>query len=75
MKYTLRQPACTGCPHDLYFGEAIPKKQFGVMMHCGEHFCTACFVKEAGQEAFDRMLRETDHVLCAKHYKEGVFEK
>ena len=35
MKYTLRQPACTGCPHDLYFGEAI-KKQFGVMMHCGD---------------------------------------
>lgn len=40
MKYTLRRPSCTGCPHDLYFGEAIPKKQFGVMMHCGEHFCT-----------------------------------
>ena len=36
MKYTLRQPACTGCPHDLYFGEAIPKKQFGIMKHCGE---------------------------------------
>ena len=40
MKYTLRCPSCTGCPHDLYFGEAIPKKQFSVMMHCGEHFCT-----------------------------------
>ena len=37
---TLRRPSCAGCPYDLHFGEAIPKKQFGVMMHCGEHFCT-----------------------------------
>ena len=37
---TLRCPSCAGCPYDLHFGEAIPKKQFGVMMHCGEHFCT-----------------------------------
>ena len=37
---TLRHPSCAGCPYDLHFGEAIPKKQFGVMMHCGEHFCT-----------------------------------
>lgn len=40
MKYKLRQPSCSGCPHDLHFGDAIAKKQFGVMMHCGEHFCT-----------------------------------
>ena len=37
---TVRQPTCAGCPHDLHFGDAISKKQFGVMMHCGEHFCT-----------------------------------
>jgi len=43
--------------------------------YCGEHFCAACFIKAAGREAFDRMLQETDRVLCAKHYKKGVFEK
>ena len=40
MTDTVRQPTCAGCPHDLHFGDAISKKQFGVMMHCGEHFCT-----------------------------------
>lgn len=40
MKYTLRQPICAGCTHDLYFRDFVAKKQFGVMMHCGEHFCT-----------------------------------
>jgi len=43
--------------------------------YCGEHFCATCFIKAAGREAFDRMLQETDTVLCAKHYEEGVFEK
>lgn len=43
--------------------------------YCDEHFCTACFVKAAGRDAFDHMLRETDYVVCAKHYLEGVFEK
>lgn len=40
MKYTLRRPSCVSCPHDLYYGDAVSKKQYGVMMHCGEHFCT-----------------------------------
>lgn len=40
MNYTLRQPSCFGCPHNLYFRDSILKKQFGVMMHYGEHFCT-----------------------------------
>ncbi len=40
MKYTLRRPSCVSCPHDLHFGDLVPKKQYGVMMHCGEHFCT-----------------------------------
>lgn len=40
MSNSLRAPTCAGCPHDLYFGDSIPKKQYGVMMHCGEHFCT-----------------------------------
>lgn len=40
MKYTLRKPTCIGCPHNLHFGDAFSKKQFGVMMHCGEHYCT-----------------------------------
>ena len=34
------QPMCSGCPHDLYFSGSIPQKQFGVMMHGGEHYCT-----------------------------------
>ncbi len=40
MMDTLRKPTCVGCPHDLHFGEFVPKKQYGVMMHCGERFCT-----------------------------------
>ena len=40
MKYTLRRPSCVGCPHDLHFGDFVPKKQYGVMMHTGEHYCT-----------------------------------
>lgn len=40
MKYTLRRPSCLGCPHNLHFGDFVPKKQYGVMMHTGEHYCT-----------------------------------
>lgn len=40
MSAVLRKPTCVGCPHDLHFGEFVSKKQYGVMMHCGEHFCT-----------------------------------
>lgn len=40
MKLTVRKPTCVGCPHDLHFSESIPKRQHGVMMHLGEHFCT-----------------------------------
>ena len=41
--------------------------------YCGKHFCTACFIRETGRDAFDKMLGETDYVLCPEHYKEGVF--
>lgn len=34
------QPTCTNCPHNLYYSDCIPQKQFGVMMHGGEHYCT-----------------------------------
>lgn len=40
MRGKVYQPMCSGCPHDLYYSGSIPQKQFGVMMHCGEHFCT-----------------------------------
>lgn len=40
MKLTVRKPTCVGCPHDLHFLESIPKRQYGVMMHIGEHYCT-----------------------------------
>lgn len=40
MQLAVRKPTCIGCPHDLHYGEFVPKKQFGVMMHCGERFCT-----------------------------------
>ena len=40
MAYTLRNPSCAECPHNLYFMEPAPRKQHGVMMHCGERFCT-----------------------------------
>ena len=32
-----------------------------------------CFIEEVGRDAFDKMLGETDYVLCPEHYKEGVF--
>lgn len=41
--------------------------------YCGKHFCTACFIEEVGRDAFEKMLGETDYVLCPEHYKEGVF--
>ena len=40
MKERIYQPTCSGCQHDLYFSGSIPKRQFGVMMHSGEHYCT-----------------------------------
>lgn len=41
--------------------------------HCGKHFCTRCFVDKLGRESFDKMLSETDFVLCADCYAKGVF--
>ncbi len=40
MPDVVRKPACSDCPHELRYGDPIPKKQFGVMMHMGERFCT-----------------------------------
>lgn len=40
MRDKLYQPVCSGCPHDLSYVDFIPQKNFGVMMHCGEHYCT-----------------------------------
>lgn len=40
MQEKLYQPTCVGCPHNLHYLDFVPKKQCGVMMHCGEHFCT-----------------------------------
>ncbi len=65
--------ACDTCGFEEKQG--APSGDIWECEYCGAHFCTACFVKEAGREAFDQMLRETDRVLCAKHYKEGVFDK
>lgn len=36
----VRKPVCSGCPHELCYDGPIPKRQFGVMMHMGERFCT-----------------------------------
>lgn len=41
---------------------------------CGTHFCTGCFVEKLGRESFDRMLMETDYVVCASCYEKGVFD-
>lgn len=35
-----RKPTCFGCPYDVHYSDAIPKKTMGVMMHFGERFCT-----------------------------------
>lgn len=40
MRKRLTEPSCTGCPHDLSYLDSIPQRKFGVMMHCGEHYCT-----------------------------------
>ena len=37
---TLKRPTCAGCPHELYYNDTVPQKQYGVMMHMGERFCT-----------------------------------
>lgn len=34
------KPVCVNCPHDLYYKDTIPKRQFNVMMRMGEHYCT-----------------------------------
>ncbi len=36
---------------------------------CGIHFCTKCFTEKLGKEAFDKMLKETDYVICAGCYE------
>ena len=40
MRERLIKPSCIGCPHNHYHSDMVPQKKFGVMMHCGEHFCT-----------------------------------
>ena len=40
MRERLIKPSCIGCPHNYSHLDAIPQKKFGVMMHCGEHYCT-----------------------------------
>lgn len=40
MRKRLIEPSCAGCPHDLSYLDSIPQRKFGVMMHCGEHYCT-----------------------------------
>ena len=40
MRERLIKPTCIGCSHDYSHLDAIPQKKFGVMMHCGEHYCT-----------------------------------
>ena len=40
---------------------------------CYKHFCTAWFVKALGQTEWDRMVGETDRILCPDCYgKEQV---
>lgn len=39
MREKLYQPTCSGCSNSLSYLDFIPQKKFGVMMHCGEHFC------------------------------------
>ena len=31
---------------------------------CGKHFCTHCFERICGRDAFRKMLSNTDYVLC-----------
>lgn len=40
---------------------------------CMKHFCTSCFVKMQGRQAFDGMLRNTDYVLCPECFGKNVF--
>lgn len=41
--------------------------------NCMTHFCTTCFTKLLGREAFDRMLQKTDFVLCPDCFKKNIF--
>lgn len=40
MRETLYQPSCYGCSHDVHYQDAVPMRTCGVMMHCGERYCT-----------------------------------
>lgn len=40
MKGGPKRPVCGGCPHDLHYVDAIPMRQYGVMTHMGERYCT-----------------------------------
>ena len=40
MREAPKKPTCFGCPYDVHYTDAIPKKSMGVMMHLGERFCT-----------------------------------
>lgn len=40
---------------------------------CGhKHFCTKCFVDRFGSEAYGRMIRTSDHVLCPDCYAKHI---
>ena len=33
-------PSCRFCPYHMRYWESVPQKQHGIIMHCGERFCT-----------------------------------
>ena len=39
---------------------------------CMKHFCTRCFVRKRGQDAFERMLQSTDFVVCPECFENNA---
>jgi hypothetical protein len=35
----VKKPQCVSCPHRISYCDPVPKQQYGVMMHLGDHFC------------------------------------
>ena len=72
--YSMEKDAytCDACGLELKWDASDDRR--GTMWECercGAHFGTGCFVEKLGRERFDKMMKESDLVLCTECYKKG----
>ena len=68
---------CDICGHEHWWGGGGPGQgDYGWNIweceKCGGHFCTGCWIKKLGVDAFYDMINESDDVLCPDCYKSGL---